>query len=102
MKPKAIRQGDVVIILNQKIPKGAKKLDHKILAYGEVTGHKHQIKKGKAELYEKDGTLYLKVEDKAIVTHEQHPELEVPAGEHKIMIPQEFDYIEMIERQVID
>jgi len=102
MKPKAIRQGDVVILLNTGIPKNAKKKDTKIIAYGEATGHKHQLKGNNGEIYEKDGTLFLKVKDKEILIHEQHPELETPEGKHEIMIPQEFDYLEMIERQVVD
>ena len=47
-----LRQGDVVIICDAKIPAGAVKLSHCILAKGEDTGHMHQITEGEATLYE--------------------------------------------------
>ena len=54
-----IRQGDVILLLVQQIE--GQKIPHLTLAEGEVTGHKHRITEGNAELYEKDNTLYLRV-----------------------------------------
>ena len=53
-----IRQGDVILKAITNIQ--GQKLTHLTLAEGEVTGHSHRIADGQAELYEKDGTLYLK------------------------------------------
>lgn len=54
-----IRQGDVILLPVQQ--SDGQKLSHLTLAEGEVTGHKHRISEGRAELSERDGTLCLRV-----------------------------------------
>lgn len=90
------RQGDVII---RKISKIDAKLvknnsnDDVILAKGEATGHAHRIKTadGEVELYEKHGTLYLKViNNNATVTHEEHNEIKLPKGNYKVQIQREY------------
>ena len=44
------QQGDVIVERTDNI-KG-KKLKHLVLAYGEATGHHHQVSEGEAELYD--------------------------------------------------
>lgn len=88
----AYRQGDVVICVGVKIPKAAKKLSHRVLAEGEVTGHKHQITEGDATLYEHEGTLFLRVEsDTATLTHEEHGPMVLPKGDFAIRIQREYE-----------
>jgi len=85
-----MRQGDV-ILLPAKTTEG-QKLPHLTLAEGEVTGHKHRISDGQAELYEKDGTLYLKVlSDTATLTHEEHEAIAIPKGIWMIRIQREYE-----------
>lgn len=90
-----IRQGDVILQFVQKIE--GEKLPHLVLAEGEVTGHKHRIIEGKAELYqqefdEDDSILYLKVlSETAILTHEEHQAIEIPKGNWKIRIQREYE-----------
>jgi hypothetical protein len=85
-----IRQGDVILTSIEKI--AGKKLPHLILAEGEVTGHKHRISDGKAELYEKEGTLYLRVlSETATLTHEEHKQIQVPQGEWMVRIQREYE-----------
>ena len=99
----AQRQGDVIFILGVKIPEGAKKLDHKVIAEGEITGHKHEISEGKADLYEKDGVLYMRVEsEEVIVDHPEHKEQIVKKGDIEIDFPQEYDYIAEESRRLQD
>nr|WP_313950553.1 hypothetical protein [Nostoc sp. FACHB-110] len=87
---KAIRQGDVILLPVQQID-GQKKRDL-ILAEGEVTGHKHQISEGQAELYEKDSTLYLRVlSDIALLTHEEHQAIPIPQGNWIVKIQREYE-----------
>jgi len=87
---KAIRQGDVILLPVQQVD-GQKKLDL-ILAEGEVTGHKHRISQGQAELYEKDGTLYLRVlSDIALLTHEEHQAIPIPQGNWVVKIQREYE-----------
>lgn len=88
MKP--IRQGDVILLAVQQTE--GQKLPHLTLAEGEVTGHRHRISDGQAELYEKDGTLYLRVLSKtAILTHEEHKPIQVPQGSWMIRIQREYE-----------
>lgn len=83
------RQGDV--LLSPADAAGGVKLSHLVLAEGEVTGHKHQISQGQAELYEKDGTLFLKVlSEVATLTHEEHQPILIPQGDWKVQIQREY------------
>lgn len=95
------RQGELIIKPCEKI-KG-KKLDHLILAEGEQTGHKHSISHGKAEIYEEDGTLYLRViSDMAELTHPDHKTLTIPKGNYEIVKQREYQVGEEKYREVRD
>ncbi|MEG4248852.1 hypothetical protein [Microcoleus sp. Pol10D4] len=85
-----IRQGDVILTPVPKI-EGEKK-SHLTLAEGEVTGHSHQIIEGQAELYEKDGTLYLRVlSPTALLSHEEHHAIAIPEGNWMVRIQREYE-----------
>jgi hypothetical protein len=85
-----IRQGDVLIIPSQTSITGTK-LPHLTLAEGEVTGHRHRISNGEAELFERDGILYLKVlSPTAMLTHEEHAQVTIPQGNWEIRIQREY------------
>lgn len=67
-------------------------LPHLTVAEGEVTGHKHCISEGQAELYEKDGTLYLSVLSAvALLTHEEHKAISIPQGNWVVRIQRQFE-----------
>jgi hypothetical protein len=84
------RQGDVLIISSDTSVTGTK-LPHLTLAEGEVTGHRHRISNGDAELLERDGVLYLKVlSPTALLTHEEHAEVTIPQGNWEIRIQREY------------
>ena len=85
-----IRQGDVLIMPSDTLVKGTK-LPHLTLAEGEVTGHRHRISKGEAELLKRDGVLYLRVlSPTAILTHEEHAQVTIPQGNWEIRIQCEY------------
>ncbi|MBD1879319.1 hypothetical protein [Coleofasciculus sp. FACHB-T130] len=91
-----IRQGDVILLPLRQIEatKGRETppLPHLTLAEGEVTGHKHRISDGQAELYEKDGTLYLHVfSETATLTHEEHKAISIPQGRWMVRIQREYE-----------
>ena len=88
-----IRQGDVILVpTEQTVGKNEKLLPHLTLAEGEVTGHRHRISDGQAELYEKNGTLYLKVlSDAATLTHEEHKAIQIPQGNWMVRIQREYE-----------
>jgi hypothetical protein len=62
------------------------------LAAGEVTGHKHRITEGQAELYEKHDTLYLRViSEVALLKHEEHQAISIPQGSRMVRIQREYE-----------
>ncbi|MEB3831415.1 hypothetical protein [Phormidium sp. CCY1219] len=84
-----MRQGDV-LLQSVKTSRG-KKLRHLTLAEGEVTGHSHRISNGEAELYEENGTLYLRVlSDRATLIHEEHKAIDIPQGHWMVRIQREY------------
>jgi hypothetical protein len=86
-----LRQGDVLLIPASETVTGAK-LPYLTLAEGEVTGHRHRITQGEAELYEHKGTLYLKVlSPTALLTHEEHQPIAIPKGDWMVRIQREYE-----------
>lgn len=85
-----IRQGDVILLPVQETQ--GQKLSHLTLAEGEVTGHSHRISEGQAELYEENGTLYLRVlSQEATLTHEEHKAISIPQGSWMVQIQREYE-----------
>src|SRR3990167_10156097 len=95
------QQGDILIKKVNGI-KG-KKLNHLTLAVGEVTGHHHTITDGEAELYEYEGTLFLRVvSEEATLTHQEHNVITLPKGDYEIGIVKEYDHLTDEIRKVQD
>lgn len=99
-----IRQGDVALLLIEKIPSTAQKQEGLcILAYGEVTGHSHQVSRG-AEIWvdvNDLGRRYLKVLDNTSLDHEEHGyALLSPGKNYEIIIQREYHPIAI--RSVVD
>lgn len=96
-----IQQGDVIVVKVSEI-KG-KKLNHLTLAKGEATGHHHTITEGDAELYEHEGTMFLRVNsESATLTHQEHSAVVIPRGDYKINIVREYDHFSEEARMVQD
>lgn len=95
------QQGDVLLTAIQGI-KG-KKLNHLTVAVGEATGHHHTVTKGEAELYDHEGTLFLRVNSEiATLTHQEHTAVVLPKGDYQIGIVREFDHFSEEARHVAD
>ena len=121
MKYKKYQQGDVVIFKvddeqfdnNTKsgrdnvVEYHGKQPTHAIMAFGEVTGHTHQVNMANM-LKEAGVTLHMGYNRKAgidvpdgfvvknenvILTHEAHNPLELPPGKYIVRIVREFDHI---------
>ena len=84
-----------------------KESTHAIVAFGEVTGHTHQVNMNNM-LKEAGVTLHMGYNRKAgtdvpdgfvvqnegvILTHEEHDPLELPPGKYIVRIVREFDHI---------
>ena len=100
------RQGDVIVKRVSAALEMAdeKKLPHLTLAEGEATGHRHRITEGVAELYQLAvGILYLRVlSEYATLFHEEHEEIELPKGDYEVLIEREYDWVEGLEKKVVD
>lgn len=96
-----LQQGDVILVKVLEIQ--GKKLKHLTLAQGELTGHHHTITEGDAELYDHEGTLFLKVKsDSATLTHQEHGTVVIPRGDYKINRVREFDHFAEEAKRVQD
>lgn len=99
-------QGDIILEKIDKLPvKGLMKKD-KILAYGEVTGHKHQFQPElKTVQVFKDTTQetqFVDVQsDQAELCHEDHANIMIPKGVYEVRVQREVDMVEGV-RQVMD
>ena len=100
MKRFQARQGDVLIQqMLKREPKGQQVTDHGrvILAYGEVTGHAHEVvgpmvdTPPPAQLFEEpDGTRYLFVDRACALVHQEHGPIALAPGCYKITRQREY------------
>lgn len=96
------RHGDVLVDICARIPAGAVKLPHCILAKGEITGHAHRVKeRGVAELFRGEDALYLCVTGAtATLIHEEHAPIELKRGTYRVWGQREYSPQEI--RRVVD
>lgn len=81
------------------------KLNHLVLAEGEVTGHAHRASAG--TLYSDTGRTVLVAEDETVVTHEEHHQTPrlidvIPGGRIVVQRVQEFNHAEQEASDVAD
>ena len=95
-----IRQGDVCLFKVDNIEGKTEKKDGTILAYGEVTGHKHLLS-GQILESISETERFIEVLDIAKLTHEEHNSLDIPKGKYKVLLQREVDLLGEV-RQVID
>lgn len=107
---KSVRQGDVYLrsygklVLSRHSSRSRSVGKRFVLAEGEVTGHAHVLESDEdiMLLDERGGRLYLRVaEPGARVVHEEHTQLEIPAGDYVATVQQEYDP-ELQQRAVQD
>ena len=95
--------GDVTIVRINKLPKGIKKINYTpgfILERGEGV-HTHIIK-DECSIYEKDGIVYLQVNNGIRLDHEEHGVQILEPGIYRKEMERNFDYEAMEARKVID
>lgn len=99
---KLYQQGDCLLKSTKTIPVDAHKLNHTILAHGEATGHRHMAVAEDAELYERNGVLYLSIPSGSRVQHEEHHAIDVPPGVYQVDLVREYDHFAEDARSVVD
>jgi hypothetical protein len=92
---KHYRQGDVLLVLVDGLPKDSKQAkpdeEHRIvLAYGEVTGHAHAVSTAHAVLYEAGPDRYIDVKSGAALVHEEHSTINLDPGTYKVVRQREY------------
>ena len=106
---KIYRQGDVLLIAVDSIPRDAAEQPAKgnklILALGEATGHHHRFEfmdtSHNVKLYVgAGGARYLDVKASVALLHEEHATVAVPKG--KYLIPSQFEHTPKELRRVQD
>ncbi len=102
------RQGDIFFESVSKLPsKGLKKKTDAILAYGEVTGHSHQITTAIADCesyVDEQGDIYIRSSKEIAVSHDEHNTITLPANEW-ICVSRQREYDPLSanrERRVLD
>ena len=89
---------------------------HAIVAFGEVTGHKHQV--NMKDMVEEAGVTlsmgynreagidvpegFAVIDAPVTITHEEHDAIELPPGYYMVRIVREFDHIAGRSRYVAD
>ena len=77
------RQGDLLLITLDKLPKGLKKKRDKILVHSDSTQHDHTLVKG--TVYTRGEKIYINVpQDTQIVHTEDHGPVNVPKGVYEV------------------
>ena len=99
-----------------KIGYSGGKDEHAIVAFGEVTGHKHQVnmkdmvKEAGVTLsmgYNREAGIdvpegFTVIDAPVTITHEEHKPVELPPGYYMVRIVREFDHIAGRSRYVAD
>lgn len=91
---KAYRQGDVLLLCVKEVPSGLDSQSAAPLAYGEVTGHKHQFTEGRVRYFLDPRTQvrFLAVDSPfALLTHEEHGAVRLPRGAYQVRIQREYE-----------
>ncbi len=86
------RHGDLLVAPVNQIPRGARKLQHLVLAEGELTGHSHRIAEAEAAtLFRDQDSLYLRVTGPhATLVHQEHGPIQLPRGSYRVWRQREY------------
>lgn len=100
--------GDVVIERVDSVPKdfeSFRKTTKNELAFGEATGHLHQLSGGEFDLRidaKDESVRHLRVVEPIQLRHQEHKEITLPPGDYISRIQREYDPFEKKIRQVAD
>ena len=101
MKRKIYRQGDVVLVEAKTAGKKRVVQNKFILAYGEATGHNHQILADQINLFE-GRRRYVGLEQEAELIHQQHNPIRIARGKYLQVQEREVDHFSKTVRKVMD
>lgn len=85
------RQGDILIVKEEKIPERVEKLDTNIIAFGELTGHHHKVDDATQLFGWNNVPQFMIVDGQTELTHQEHNTITIPEGTYRIIRQREFD-----------
>lgn len=96
------RHGNISLHEINEVPEAQKEQKEKyILAYGEATGHHHQMQ-GVVSLLTLSNRRWITVDEPTDLTHQEHHTLTILPGTYEILEERTFDYFENSIKKVID
>ena len=92
---KQYRQGDCFLEAVNEIPRDAKASQPRngrfVLLDGEATGHHHSVAVcDDVEMFERGGTLYLRVNQETPLEHQEHNTVPLPPGNYRMTRQREY------------
>lgn len=105
-----VLHGDVIVQRVEALPEGFEEMEpepNKALAYGELTGHLHQLQGTQGvdfDLRVNPATKerHLRIVKPTALKHQEHSPIVLPPGDYRIGIQREYDPFEKLVRQVQD
>ena len=89
------RQGDLLFVKAENMPKGIFRSKDSVILRGEATGHSHKLVNGvvfKSFLFmRRTEEIWVKVGEDGRVIHEEHKTLELPTGVYQVIRQREFN-----------
>lgn len=96
------RQGDLLFVKIDNLPKHVGKQRNNILAKGEFTGHMHQLMGGDVYNEPKKKKKYAHVTDDGVVIHEEHKPVKLEKGTYEVVRQREYKPARRRTQAVID
>jgi len=111
------RHGDLLIRRVSGLPNNVIGIPGKIIAEGEVSGHKHKLNGPVLILAPKEqvpnnsylkppinefSQVYFDAKDDIKLTHEEHKTLEIPSGIYKVTREREYNPFDELQVEVLD
>ncbi len=96
------QQGDVLIKKVAHTIGEFKKVSSYVLAEGEVTGHCHTLLGNNFSVLEKDGKVFVKINETSEVIHQEHSNINILPGEYEIQKVREYDHFLEESRNIKD
>lgn len=91
MSKEMYRQGDLLFVKVDEIPKEREQVRDGVIARGESTGHMHTLRPGnEAMLFNSGGNTYIEACAGGFVDHQEHATIDLPSGNWSIKRQQEY------------
>ena len=103
-KPEQYRQGDIFFKEVSAVPSTSKRSNSPVLAYGEVTGHCHQLMDVDVfDRYDTEDAIYVSSQQDMKVGHDEHDTIPLKGNKiYQVKRQREYDPLTSLTRQVAD